>query len=289
MLYTNTNDAYLEVSLVNVNHKSKIENSKPSELMVLWFQEDENLLLIDNIEHQFNKNDLLFLTEFHQVEVLDLKQTKFAKWNQYFYCIVNHDSEVGCKGILFYGATCLPAISPNSEQLQSLQLMWSLLQMEMTSKDSLQEEVLQISLKKILVLSTRIYREQHQQIDDTVDVDLIREYHFLVENHFKKKHTVADYASMMCKSPKTLSNIFKKLGSKSPLEFIKDRRTLEAKRLLNYSKLSISQIGFELGFSDVQSFSRYFRRETGFSPIRFKQQKEKLTTIRESSITAVLS
>ncbi|MGB0777946.1 MAG: helix-turn-helix domain-containing protein [Flavobacteriaceae bacterium] len=289
MLYTNVNDAFLEVSLINIDHKEQIEKSNPSELMILWFQEDENFLMIDNIEHQFNKNDLLFLTEFHQVEVLELKQTKFIKWNQFFYCIVNHDSEVGCKGILFYGATCLPAISPNVDQLQSLQLMWSLLQMEMTSKDSLQEEVLQISLKKILVLCTRIYRNQHQQLDDTVDVDLIREYHFLVENNFRKKHTVADYASMLCKSPKTLSNIFKKLGSKSPIQYIKNRRTLEAKRLLSYSKLSISQIGFELGFTDVQSFSRYFKRETGFSPVRFKQEKEKLTTNRESSIKAILS
>jgi AraC-like DNA-binding protein len=131
--------------------------------------------------------------------------------------------------------------------------------------------MLQSILKRLLVQCTRAYKKQIGYEEIAVEVnDIVREYHFLVEKHFKQKHQVADYAQLLSKSPKTLSNIFKKLGNKSPQQFIKDRKMLEARRLLAYSSLTVSEVGVELGFSDVQSFSRFFKREQGVSPNMFK-------------------
>jgi AraC-like DNA-binding protein len=53
----------------------------------------------------------------------------------------------------------------------------------------------------------------------TKQLDIVREYN-LVESNFKTKHQVADYAEMLNKSPKTLSNLFKKYNEKSPLQVI---------------------------------------------------------------------
>jgi AraC-like DNA-binding protein len=65
-------------------------------------------------------------------------------------------------------------------------------------------------------------------------LDMYEKYNYLVESHFKTKHQVADYAEMLNKSPKTLSNLFKKYNEKSPLQIIQDRTILEARRLLRY-------------------------------------------------------
>ena len=146
-----------------------------------------------------------------------------------------------------------------------------MLEREMASNDSLQEEMLQMMLKRLLIIYTRIYKSQVNlsQVENE-STDVIREYYFLVEQHFKEKFSVAEYSDLMNKSPKTLSNIFKKLGSKSPLQYIKDRRMLEAKRLLSYTDIPVSEIGYQLGFSDIQSFSRFFKREEGVSPKDFR-------------------
>jgi len=106
-------------------------------------------------------------------------------------------------------------------------------------------------------------------------LDLIREYNYLVEKHFKEKHNVAEYAELLHRSPKTLSNHFRKFAKKSPLDYIKSRRMLEARRLLLQGDMSIKEVAYELQFEDIQSFSRFFKREEGLSPGAFVQAKGK--------------
>jgi AraC family transcriptional activator of pobA len=76
---------------------------------------------------------------------------------------------------------------------------------------------------------------------------------------------------MLNKSPKTLSNLFRKISDKSPLQFIHSRRMLEARRLLLHSTSSIKEVAYELGFEDLQTFSRFFKREEGKSPTAFQE------------------
>lgn len=102
--------------------------------------------------------------------------------------------------------------------------------------------------------------------------DVIREFNLLVEIHFRKEHTVAAYASLLNKSPKTLSNYFSQQGSGSPLHIIQGRIMLEARRLLRYSDKSIKEIAYEIGYEDVQAFSRAFRHKEGISPSEFRAQ-----------------
>lgn len=271
MIFRGINSEYFETVTISMANKHLLESAEPSELMLLWFESDDNVLTIDNVDYQFRQNHVLCLTEFHKVDVKQIGQAKLIKWNKHFYCIINHDSEVGCKGILFYGAVELPVILPSKTDIALINTVWQSLEQEMTLTDSMQAEMLQMTLKKLLILCTRIYKNQINLNElDTTHLDLVRQYHFLVETHFKVKHTVAEYAELMHKAPKTLSNTFKKMGSKSPLQYIKDRKMLEARRLLTYTDLSVSNIGYELGFTDVQSFSRFFKREEGVSPLYFK-------------------
>jgi AraC-like DNA-binding protein len=89
-------------------------------------------------------------------------------------------------------------------------------------------------------------------------MDIVREYNYLVESNFKTKHQVADYAEMLNKSPKHY--LFFKNTTKNPLQIIQDRTILEARRLLRYSDKSIKEIAYEIGYEDIQSFSRFSRK-----------------------------
>jgi AraC-like DNA-binding protein len=46
---------------------------------------------------------------------------------------------------------------------------------------------------------------------------------------------------------------------------------LEARRLLFYTDKPIKQLSYELGFEDIQTFSRFFKKNQGVAPTEFKE------------------
>lgn len=274
MKYEGKTGEYFEIARLSKENVSSISSIAEHTLALIWFEENDNVIVIDSVEQRFDKNQIIFLTSFHHIEIKSISQAKVLLFNKPFFCVVNHDSEVGCKGILFYGATSLPVISIKDQELATLDTVWKMLCLEMESADELQLEMLQMMLKRVLILCTRIYKNQenYTAVDDG-QVNIIREFNYLVEQHFRSKHSVAEYAELLFKSPKTLSNLFHQLGSKTPLEFIQERILLEAKRLLSYTNQSVSEVAFSIGYDDVQSFSRFFKKKTSLSPSEYKSDQ----------------
>ncbi len=266
---------YLQLEIIDKKTCSHLNETIESSLIVLWFEEDSNELIIDGKQHFFYRNQIVFLTEFHKIKAINIGKTRLLKFNRPFYCILDHDTEVSCKGILFFGASQLPIINIPNNELEKFETLWKMFTIEMESDDSLQIEMLQMMLKRYLILCARVYKSQENYPNEKGDSDIVREFNFLVEQHFKTKHTVKEYASLLFKSPKTLSNIFSKIGFKTPLQYIQDRKMLEARRLLHYSSLHIKEIAYEIGFDDIQSFSRFFKKNEGISPSEFKQNLKK--------------
>lgn len=273
MIYKGQNEEYLEVRDINIKEGTELPHLGTSELSLLWFESEQQELLIDTVSYSFGHNHLVFLTEFHQVQLENVSHFRLLRFNRPFYCIADHDSEVGCKGILYFGSSNVPRVQLSAENAQVLDPLWRLLEREMKAQDNMQLEMLQMLLKRLLILCTRLYKQQHefQALADT-KLDIIRSFNYLVETHFREKHTVAEYADLLHKSPKTLSNLFKKLGDKTPLAVIQERRLLEARRALAYTQTAISEIGYDIGFQDVQTFGRFFKRYAGCSPSEFRKQ-----------------
>jgi len=284
MKYTGSTNEYFEVVNITKENCYLLKEGSNEQLSLLWFNTNDNRLIVDAVEHTFNKNQIVCITEFHNIKPVQIQGLQLLRFNRPFYCITNHDSEVGCKGILFFGSSNLPIINLAEKDADILATVWKMLCIEMESRDNLQLEMLQMMLKRILILCTRVYKTQEnfdqlKQSNDTI----IRAFNFLVEQHFREKHTVSEYAELLNKSPKTLANLFKKISAKTPLELIKNRRMLEARRLLSYTNEPISEIGYQIGFNDIQSFSRFFKKNEGSSPsefrdLHFSEPKDKLTT-----------
>lgn len=270
MKFIGRTDEYLEITELNKRSKKDLELDI-KELALVWFMEDENEIVIDDQVYHFKKNQIISLTSLNNVEISKINKNRYLRFNSPFYCILDHDSEVSCKGILFYGASNVPLLNPDKDDLEILETVWKMLIIEMQSRDNLQLEMLQMMLKRILILCTRIYKSQENyKVIPDEKVDTVREFNYLVETHFKTKHSVVEYANILNKSPKTLSNLFKKLNKRSPLQVIQDRIMLEVRRLLKHTDKPISEIGYDVGFIDVQSFSRFFKKHQGMSPSAFR-------------------
>lgn len=270
MTFTGTTNEYLQLKTIEKCDCSLFNEIIEGSLTILWFEGDNNVLVIDGKASVFHKNQIIFLTEFHQVAVKHIETTRFIRFNRPFYCVIDHDTEVGCKGILFFGASQLPIIQIPEEDLEQFETLWKMFSIEMQSKDSLQIDMLQMMLKRYLILCTRLFKTQKHYPEKKVESDIVRRFNFLVEQYFKTKHSVAEYAELLNKSPKTLSNLFSKIGAKTPLQYIQERKMLEAKRRLRYTNMQIQEIAYEIGYDDIQTFSRFFKTQEGVSPSIYK-------------------
>lgn len=125
----------------------------------------------------------------------------------------------------------------------------------------------------MLILSVRILRKSNKFNNlEKSQSDVIREFNYLVEKHFAEHHDVGFYASKLNKSPKTLSNLFSLVSNRAPLHIIHDRIMIHAKRQINYSGLSIKEIAYELGYDNIQMFSRFFKSKKGVSSVHYHKK-----------------
>ena len=262
----------LFISEITPQDKEMFNRDLKTGLSIIWNVAEMAFLKVDGEEIRIGKNCAIFLTEFHVLEDVNFEQLNVIQFNRSFYCVEKHDSEVGCRGILFFGASDVPKIEIDGERLKQLQLIWKVFMMEMEEEsDNLKLEMLQIMLKRFLITCVRIYKKNSLGIPaSSSSVGLIREFNYLVEKHFKTYTKVADYAKLLHKSPKTLANTFHKHINKTPLKIINERRILEAKRMLKHSDKSVQEIAYDLNFIDVQSFSHFFRSRVGQAPSLFR-------------------
>jgi len=218
---------------------------------------------------------VIFCTPLNVLEVpLDSKGITAFVFNKQFFCIQTNDDQVSCHGFLFFGSSQPPVIHLTGSDLHQFEQMQKFFEEDLSIKDHLQGEMLRSLLKRLLIISTRMAKKDLPNPEiSTARLNIVREYNILVEQHFREYHQVKDYAALLFKSPKTLSNLFLKYNEKSPLMFINERILLEAKRLLLYSDKTTIEIALELGYKDASHFSKFFKKHEGVSPNAFKKSK----------------
>ncbi|WP_420603686.1 helix-turn-helix domain-containing protein [Flagellimonas sp.] len=240
----------------------------------LWNRNNEPLVInVDDMELELKPNQLVTVTYLQNVSFskTDLPLSAIL-FNREFYCISDHDSEVSCNGILFFGTQNLPIVSIPEEQIRKFNLWFEVFVEEFSTPDNIQGDMLQMLLKRLIIMSTRLAKEQ--LIVKTLkndQIDTIRKFNYLVDIHYKTKRKVSDYAEMLFKSPKTLSNLFSIYNQKSPQQIILDRLGLEAKRLIHFTDKQNQEIAFDLGFNDPAHFSRFFKKMTQMTPSEYRE------------------
>ncbi|MRX40258.1 helix-turn-helix domain-containing protein [Flavobacterium sp. LC2016-23] len=273
MIFSGDSKELLILQELDNQNKDILYKSGDTDMTLIWNKGDEMKIMIDKVEYNLSRNDVIFLTEFHKIDSLNLDSVRFLRWNQSFFCPINHDNEVGSKGLLFFGATGVPIVKIIENEIKHLENYWENFSNEMSSSDSLQKDMLQSILKQILIFCARnLKKSAHYDQLEKSQVDIIREFNFLVEGHFSKHHDVAFYASKLNKSPKTLSNLFAMVSSRPPITIIHDRIMLHARRQINYTNLSIKEIAYDLGYEDIQTFSRFFKNREGVSPMQYREK-----------------
>ena len=253
----------------NIAMTSRFHENKPLQrdktlYKFLWVQSGTLAIEVDHIPMKLAKDEIVTLTPLHHLTIKEVAGEFLTfVFNSNFYCIYGHDNEVSCNGFLFYGSSRVMRLKLSEEQSSNLH---------------------DIVLKRFIITCTRIARARFgvgQENERTFDV--VRRFYVLVDQHFREKKQVQDYADMLCRSPKTLSNLFSACGLPSPLRIIHERIGAEARRLLLYTRKSAKEISAILGFEDLAAFSRFFKKMTGESVSEYRKQahREELPTVTE--------
>ncbi len=264
----------------DIKKEESLFKNTDSTIKFLWNRNEIPVMIkVDDFEFSLKPDQIMTVTYLQKVsyELTELPLTSFL-FNREFYCISDHDSEVSCNGILFFGTQDLPIITIPLEQKKKFELLYEVFLDEFKTPDKIQGDMLQMLLKRLIIICTRLAKEQ--LIVKTLNneqIELIRKFNFLVDMHYKTKRKVSDYADLLFKSPKTLSNLFSIYNQKSPQQIILERLSLEAKRLIHFTDKQNQEIAFELGFSDPAHFSRFFKKMTQMTPSEYRENQIALT------------
>ncbi|MFJ2043285.1 helix-turn-helix domain-containing protein [Paenibacillus taichungensis] len=101
----------------------------------------------------------------------------------------------------------------------------------------------------------------------------------LVSQQFKQgresdsHYGIDDIAAEMGISSSHCNRVFRQVYGQSPRVYLSEMVLHEAKVLLGNPKLSVQNIAAMLGYKDIAHFSRQFKRWSGISPTRYRQEQ----------------
>lgn len=101
--------------------------------------------------------------------------------------------------------------------------------------------------------------------------ELTTSFFKLVQAYFKEEHNVQFYADKLCISRKYLTKVINKTTFKSPRDIIHQVLAVEARLLLKNPNLNVNEVAVQLRFSDQASFSKFFKKHTGRSPLEYRK------------------
>jgi AraC family transcriptional regulator, transcriptional activator of pobA len=125
---------------------------------------------------------------------------------------------------------------------------------------------LQVALVKLLR-----NKQHHETRTGSGGDSVYRRFRQLIQNtHPISNLKVNEVASELNVTPQYLNAILKKASGKSASELITEQVLLEAKRYLLHTDKTVSEIAFDLSFTDPSHFVKYFKKSTGETPQSFR-------------------
>lgn len=161
----------------------------------------------------------------------------------------------------------------NLDEAAEIKALILKMEYELRQKVSNQEWMIGSYLFQLFITAHRSYTRQDYIITEQnrLHSSIFERFTKLVDAHYKSIHGVKEYADMLHVTPNHLNRLIKKQSQKTASSIIQERLITEMKSLLKYSNKNISEIAFELNFSDVAHFSHYFKQTTLMTPKAFRE------------------
>ena len=105
---------------------------------------------------------------------------------------------------------------------------------------------------------------------------LIKQVQDYIEENFRQPLQISSLAAMINITPRTLNRRFQSCVAMRPIEYIQAVRIEQAKRLLELGDVSIKSLAYQVGYEDISSFTRLFKRATELTPKEYQDKFSRL-------------
>jgi len=118
-----------------------------------------------------------------------------------------------------------------------------------------------------------IFRGQRNHGD--ADIQIVQDY---IEKHYDDKITIEKLASLINTGRRTFERRFKVATNNTPVGYIQRVRIEAAKLSFEGSRKNISEIIFNVGYTDTKAFRDIFKKITGLTPIEYRDKFARVAT-----------
>jgi len=112
-----------------------------------------------------------------------------------------------------------------------------------------------------------IFRGQRSHGD--TDIEKVQEY---IEKNYEGKITIEDMANLAGASRRTFERRFKDATNNTPIEYIQRVRIEAAKKFFEASRKNVSEVMYDVGYTDTKAFRDIFKKVTGLKPIEYRNR-----------------
>jgi len=228
---------------------------------------------IDQFRYSIRENIVLFSSpgqvRYWDYELLPKGYVLLFE-EEFLSCFLNDARFV--EGLKFFNAgSNPPELTLEEADSQYLIKVMQDVEQEVRTFSSNDKQILRALLYQVLVWLNRKYTAIYPSDDKTDFNRHIREYISLVNREFARQHSVSYYADALSITSGHLNDLCLSHLGTGAKQFIQNRITTEAKRLLLYSDLQVAEIAQRLNFDDASYFVRQFRQTTGMTPLAFRK------------------
>lgn len=152
---------------------------------------------------------------------------------------------------------------------------------------SFNQAAVESMLTIMLVDITRSILETKMQDGERYNANIRRAMQY-IQLHFKENITLMDVANYVYLNPSYFSSQFKKVTNMSFLEYLHNLRLTYAKQMLTYTKIPVTDICYNSGFTSFSNFSRSFKQSYDISPREFRKLHANSITSFEKPIDLII-
>jgi len=122
-----------------------------------------------------------------------------------------------------------------------------------------------------LLMELKKREEKHLYALNNQDIQIVYKVKAQMLKHFETVPVISELALSANMSPTKLKRIFKQIFGNSIFSYYQECRMKEAARLLKEERLSVSEVGYQLGFTNLSHFSKVFKEHIGMKPKQYSR------------------
>jgi AraC-like DNA-binding protein/quercetin dioxygenase-like cupin family protein len=259
------------VGQISDNPHWKFPSHKHDDLSeIIYISEGEGTFIINDKTYSATQGDILIYNK----GIIHEEWSNPANPLKTYFCGVTNLSIEGMKELHIIPSDIEPVIrkckySPKIEIYMS----------EIFEESALQADgyqmICQNLLTSLITLIIRIIKLQNADIYSEKPESLSHQIKEYIDKNYTKNISLNDIANTLFISPYYLSHIFKKEMNLSPIHYLINRRMGEAKKLLVSTDMKVREVAKMVGYGNPNYFTMLFKKFTGESPKRFKENHTK--------------